>query len=83
MITVLLFSDNIAAVGYCFGGMVVLDLARMGSPHGLKAVASLHGILLPIPAGAGKDSSMENNPIAPSILVLHASGDPFVPSEQV
>lgn len=76
-------SDRIAAVGYCFGGMSVLDLARMGAPRGLRAVASLHGILVPISAGAGKDPSLDDIPINPRILILHASGDPFVPPEQV
>ncbi len=33
--------DNLAAIGYCFGGKVVLDMARDGMP--LKAVATFHG----------------------------------------
>ena len=33
--------DNLAAIGYCFGGKVVLDMAREGMP--LKAVATFHG----------------------------------------
>lgn len=83
MLTLLFSTDNIAAVGYCFGGMVVLDLARMGAPPGLRAVASLHGILVPTHTGAGRDLSLEQTAIAPRVLVLHASKDPFVPPEQV
>lgn len=44
--------NNIAAMGYCFGGAVVLNMARMGKP--LKAVCSYHGLLeteSPMPAG--------------------------------
>ena len=76
--------DRIAAVGYCFGGMAVLDLAR-ASPAipGLKAVASLHGILAPMLVGAGRDARAENAAVGPRVVVLHASGDPFVPPEQV
>ncbi|CAN0503394.1 unnamed protein product, partial [Discosporangium mesarthrocarpum] len=44
---------RVAAVGYCFGGMTVLDLARMGSPKGLKAVVTFHGILQPMPSEEG------------------------------
>lgn len=76
--------DKIAAVGYCFGGMAVLDLAR-ASPvvPGLRAVASLHGILVPMLAGAGGDAGVEDAVVGPRVLVLHATGDPFVPPEQV
>lgn len=35
--------DKLAAIGYCFGGKVVLDMAREGMP--LKAVATFHGDL--------------------------------------
>ena len=77
-------SDRVAAVGYCFGGMVVLDLARMTpAVPGLKAVASLHGILAPMLPGAGKNPAAENAAVGPKVLVLHASDDPFVRPEQV
>ncbi len=36
-------SEKLAAVGFCYGGKVVLDLARSGAP--LKATATFHGTL--------------------------------------
>lgn len=81
---------------YCFGGMAVLDLARMVPPDDddknaspkLQAVASLHGILAPIsPSTGGRDGSgqaTEDAALAvPKVLVLHATADPFVPPNQV
>ncbi|CAN0422043.1 unnamed protein product, partial [Ectocarpus sp. 13 AM-2016] len=90
--------ERLAAVGYCFGGMTVLDLARMVRPDGddagantaprLKAVASLHGILAPILPGTGGEGgaglAADDAALAvPRVLVLHATADPFVPPEQV
>lgn len=77
--------DRLAAVGYCFGGMAVLDLARMepAATPGLKVVASLHGMLVPILPGFGGDAAVEDAKIGPRVVVFHASGDPFVPPEQV
>ncbi|CAN0325770.1 unnamed protein product [Ectocarpus fasciculatus] len=89
--------ERLAAVGYCFGGMTVLDLARMSRPNSdagahspprLKAVASLHGILAPISPGTGGGDgaglAADDAALAvPRVLVLHATADPFVPPEQV
>lgn len=81
-------ANCLAAVGYCFGGMAVLDLARMSPPvEGLKAVASLHGILVPMSSRAGSSAGGGEGDRGaapgPRVVVLHASGDPFVPPEQV
>lgn len=65
---------EIAALGYCFGGAVVLNMARAGEP--LKAVASYHGILKP-------DTSIKYTEIKPKLRVFHGEADPFVPPEQV
>lgn len=66
--------DRLAAIGYCFGGGVVLNLARQGSD--LKGVASFHGMLGAItPAQAG---SMHTK-----ILVLHGEEDAFTTPEQI
>ncbi|MEM8505186.1 MAG: dienelactone hydrolase family protein [Cyanobacteria bacterium P01_D01_bin.1] len=64
---------RIAAIGFCFGGKCVLDLARSGAD--VKAVVSFHGIYDPPPtAGAEKISS--------AVLVLHGWEDPLSPREQ-
>jgi dienelactone hydrolase len=65
---------KIAAIGYCFGGAVVLEQARAGDD--LDAVISLHGALgTPMPARTGAVKSR--------ILVLTGGADPFVPLAQV
>jgi dienelactone hydrolase len=61
-----------AAVGFCFGGGNVLELARSGAD--LKATICIHGDLLtPLPAKAGD--------IKAAICVLHGSNDPVAPKE--
>lgn len=65
---------RVAAIGYCFGGCAVLELARCVAP--LRGVVSLHGALnSPLPATPGTMHA--------KILVLHGDADPLVPSEQV
>jgi dienelactone hydrolase len=66
--------DKIAAIGYCFGGGVVLHMARIGTD--LKAVASFHGgIQAIVPA--------EKNKVTAYVLVLNGAADPFVTQEQI
>jgi dienelactone hydrolase len=65
---------RIAAIGYCFGGATVLELARSGAD--VAGVVSFHGILSnPAPA----DAKM----IKGKTLVLHGADDPYVPDAQV
>ncbi|MGB7085119.1 MAG: dienelactone hydrolase family protein [Phormidesmis sp.] len=65
--------SKVAAIGFCFGGKCVLDLARSGAD--IRAVVSFHGIYDPPPlAGAEK--------IQASVLVLHGWEDPLSPREQ-
>ena len=65
---------DIAAIGYCFGGGVVLNMARLGAP--LKSVVSFHGMLMgDIKAQAGS--------IKPKILVFTGGADKFVPAKEV
>lgn len=65
---------KIAAIGFCFGGASVLELARSGDDS--AAVVSFHGNLsLKGPA--------EDQPITAKVLALHGDADPFVPAEQV
>ena len=69
-----LVDGRIAAVGYCFGGMTVLELARSGAE--LAGVVSVHGSLdAPRPAAAGS--------VKAKILVCHGAIDPHVPMAQV
>jgi dienelactone hydrolase len=65
---------RVAAVGYCFGGMVVLELARGGTA--LAGAVSVHGSLTtPWAAQAGV--------VQAKILVCHGALDPHVPMTQV
>ncbi len=67
-------SQRIAAMGYCFGGLCVLDMARAGAP--LRGVISNHGLLVPA-------EGIANASIEAKVLVLHGQADPMVPPEQV
>jgi dienelactone hydrolase len=65
---------RIAAIGYCFGGGIVLNMARQGVD--LKGVASFHGSLAAVkPAQQGG--------VKAKILVLHGADDKFVTAEQI
>lgn len=66
-------TNNIAAIGYCFGGAQVLNMARLGSP--LKGVVSFHGNLVGVPAN--------KSTLTANILVCHGNADPFVPQTEV
>ena len=66
-------TSKTAAIGYCFGGGLVLEMARMGVD--LDAVASFHGSL--------GTSSPAQSGIKPKILVFNGGADPFVKPEQV
>ncbi len=67
-------TSQIAAIGYCFGGCAVLELARSGAP--LQGVVSFHGELdTPLPAQPGVMQA--------KILVLHGDADPIVPFEKL
>ena len=67
-------SDRIAAIGFCFGGLCVLDLARTGAPA--KGVVSFHG-LLNAPAG------LAPHEITAKVLALHGYDDPMVKPDAV
>ena len=66
-------TSNMAAIGYCFGGTIVLNAAKMGEPF--KGVVSFHGDLRGVPA--------DKNLLKAKILVCHGGADNFVPQEQV
>jgi len=66
-------TSNVAAIGYCFGGGVVLNVARLGDD--LKGVVSFHGSLIGAPAN--------KNLLKAKILVCHGMADQFVKPEEV
>ena len=66
--------DRIAAQGYCFGGAVVLNMARMGVD--LDGVVSYHGAL-------GSPLQAEAGTVKARVQVYTGGADDMVPSEQV
>jgi dienelactone hydrolase len=67
-------SDKLAAIGYCFGGTSVLELARSGAD--VKGVVSFHGALATaLPAKEGE--------VKAKVLVCHGDADPFVKPAEV
>lgn len=67
-------SEKLAAIGYCFGGTGVLEMARANMD--VDGVVSFHGGLAP-----GDAASSET--IKPKVLVLHGAVDPHVKPEEV
>lgn len=66
--------SNIAAIGYCFGGGVVLNMARMGVD--LKGVASFHGSLAAY-------QPAEKDKVKAKIMVFNGEADPFTTKQQI
>ncbi|MCG8672568.1 MAG: dienelactone hydrolase family protein [Pseudomonadales bacterium] len=67
-------AKNIAAIGYCFGGGIVLHMARVGEP--LKGVASFHGSL-------GAKTPAKEGVVKAKVKVYNGAADPFVTAEQI
>ena len=67
-------ADKIAAIGYCFGGGVVLEMARRGVD--LAGVASFHGSL-------GTSQPAQQGEMKAKVLVMNGDDDPFVKPEQI
>lgn len=67
-------AGRVAAIGYCFGGLCALDLARTGVD--VAGVASFHGLFTPPGEGEGI-------PIRAKVLALHGWDDPMVPPQAV
>ncbi len=68
-------SSRIAAIGYCFGGTGVLELARAGTE--IAGVVSFHGGL-----GAVPGMEAEKGKVPAKVLCLHGALDPFVPAAE-
>jgi dienelactone hydrolase len=74
-------SSKIGAIGFCFGGLTVIELLRSGAD--VKAVVSFHGVL----GSKRGDIQAKTVPIAKSIkgslLILHGYEDPLVSQEDI
>ena len=66
-------ASRVAAIGYCFGGLCVLDIARTGEP--LAGVVSFHGLFDP-------PGNTSGNRILARILALHGWDDPLATPEE-
>ncbi len=66
--------DKIAAIGYCFGGSMVLNMAKLGDD--LDGVVSFHGVLSGNPPA-------DKNLLKAKILVCHGGADPFTPQKDI
>ncbi len=66
---------EIAAIGFCFGGLCVLDLARSNAD--IKGVVSFHGLL------EASQVPTQNQTIKAKLLVLCGADDPMVPAEKL
>lgn len=66
-------ASKVILVGYCFGGGLALNAAKMGGDY--AAVCSFHGSLKEVPARKGKTKAR--------IFVAHGAADSFVPAADV
>ncbi len=67
-------ASRVAAIGFCFGGLCVLDLARTGTD--IRGVVSFHGLF-------GSPGNTAGNKIKAKVLALHGWDDPMAPPDQV
>jgi dienelactone hydrolase len=66
--------EKVVAIGYCFGGTGVLELARAGAD--VKGVVSFHG-------GLDSPTPADGKNIKAKVLLLHGADDPYVPAEGI
>ena len=66
-------AGQVAVIGYCFGGLCTLDLARSGADF--RGAASFHGLF--------KQPGLPPSPIKPKVVAFHGWDDPMVPPEDV
>lgn len=67
-------AGKLAAIGYCFGGTTVLELAYSGAP--VRGVISFHG-------GLTAPKPEDPKPIKPRVLILHGAADTFESREEI
>lgn len=70
----LLDTARLSGIGYCFGGLTVLELARTGAD--LKSVVVFHGSL-------DSPNPQDGRNIKAKLLILHGADDPFVPAPDI
>lgn len=68
--------EKLAAIGFCFGGSTVVNMAGSDYGNELKAVVSFHGTL-------SEDSAPQKEYDGPAMLILHGGADPMVPPEAI
>ncbi len=66
-------TSQVAAIGYCFGGSMVLNMARLG--ENLDGVVCFHGNLIGVPPSRDK--------LKAAVLVCNGEADSYVPAEEV
>ena len=66
--------ERVAVIGYCFGGVTALELARSGAAF--RGAVSFHGLLTP-------SADLPRQKIVTPVLALHGERDPMVPPQQV
>jgi len=67
-------SERVAAMGFCFGGLCVLDLARTGAD--ILGAASFHGLF-------NSPGNTDDNKISAKVLVMHGWDDPMATPDHV
>lgn len=67
-------AERLAAIGYCFGGTGVLELARSGAA--VQGVVSFHG-------GLDSPTPEDGKNIKAKVLICHGADDPFVPEDEI
>jgi dienelactone hydrolase len=67
-------SERVVAIGYCFGGLCALDLARTGAD--LRGIASFHGLFT-------RPGNLEDTPIRAKVIAFHGWDDPMAPPASV
>ena len=67
-------AGKLGAIGFCFGGTGVIELARSGAP--VAGVVSFHG-------GLDSPAPADGKNIVGEVLALHGDADPFVPAADV
>lgn len=67
-------AQKIAVIGYCFGGSVALEAARMNAP--VAGIVSFHG-------GLASPTAKDTKSVKPRVLVLNGAADPLVSAEEI